>query len=286
MTKILVSAMTLAALAGASQAQTVEFSIVERSAVPQTVANAGDAVLDFAVRARVTGSVGGRGYALGGFGFNIAAPGEADTNGTLLKGVISNSSGLYQASTAAADPGTVGIHGLARSYTYLANINGAFNGVINATQGTFTNSPTAQEIGLVTGSSLGTQLLGTPGADDDFDGNPDTWPGGSPMAGSVSDLNPTVGATYFAEGQFVDVYRFKYTVTNFAARSVTFTLQGVTAQIFTQFLYSNGAWGLDTATFTGAATINPYTFTVTPAPASAALLGLGGLVAARRRRTA
>ena len=63
MTKSLVSAMVLAALAGAANAQSIDVRIIERNS--QTVANSADAVLDLAIQARVNG-----GGSLGGFGFN------------------------------------------------------------------------------------------------------------------------------------------------------------------------------------------------------------------------
>ncbi|HVU65053.1 MAG TPA: PEP-CTERM sorting domain-containing protein, partial [Phycisphaerales bacterium] len=100
-------------------------------------------------------------------------------------------------------------------------------------------------------------------------------------------IDPTIGATYFAQGQFVDVYRFRYTPSNFSARALVLTLANPAAQVFNQFLYNNSAWGPQATTVdAGNVSVTPLTVQVTPAPASAALLGLGGLVAARRRRIA
>lgn len=282
MTKSLVSAMVLAALAGAANAQSIDFRVVERTS-QAVVTQGGDVVLDLAIQARVNG-----GGALGGFGFNAVITGEPDTNGTLALGRISNADGTYNNTIAASS--AVGLGGLARQYTYLAGINAAFNGQINLSNGTFTNSAGNQEIGLITGSSLSSALLGTPGVDPNGESNPATWSGygsgNAPAAGDTAALDATVGSTYFSQGAYNDIYRFRYVVSNFANRTLTFTLQGVTAQTFSQFVFSNGSWGLNTSTFAGAINVTPLTVNVTPAPASAALLGLGGLVAARRRRTA
>lgn len=282
MTKSLVSAMALAAFAGTVNAQSIDIRVVERTG-QTAVAQGGDVILDLAVQARVNG-----GGALGGFGFNAVIPGEPDTNGTQQFGLISNVDGTYAAGVGTGS--VVGRHGLAKSYTYLAGINGAFNGQINTSNGTFTNTAGNQEIGLITGSALGTALMATPGIDPDGENNPATWSGygsgGTPAANDTAALNPAIGAAYFGQGSFIDIYRFRYTVSNFSNRTLTFTLQGLTSQVFSQFVFSNNAWGLNTSTFTGQVSLTPLEVTVTPAPASAALLGLGGLVAARRRRTA
>jgi hypothetical protein len=274
--------MVLAALAGAANAQSIDFRVVERTG-QSVVAQGGDVILDLAVQARVNG-----GSALGGFGFNAVINGEADTNGTLALGRISNSDGTYNNTFAVSS--AVGLGGLARSYTYLAGINAAFNGQINNSNGTFTNTPANQEIGLITGSALSSALLGTPGVDPNGEANPATWSGygsgNTPAANATASLDPAIGAAYFGQGSFVDVYRFRYTVTNFTTRTLNITLQGLTSQVFSQFVFSNNAWGLNTSTFAGTVNLTPLSINVTPAPASAALLGLGGLVAARRRRTA
>ncbi|HMN40938.1 MAG TPA: PEP-CTERM sorting domain-containing protein [Phycisphaerales bacterium] len=282
MTNSLVSAIALAALAGTVTAQSsIDYRIVERTG--QTEANAVDGVLDLAIQARVNG-----GAALGGFGFNAVIPGEPDANGTLQFGRITDGLGNYVNTFGVG--GVVGQHGLAKQYSYLAGISSAFNGQINLSNGTFTNTPGNQEIGLITGSALGGALTGAPGFDPDGEGNPSTWSGygvgAIPPAGATATLPAAIGATYFAQGQFIDIYRFRYTVTNFANRALVFTLEGLTSQTFNSLAYAGGQWGIDSATFTGQVNLTPLTVQVVPAPASAALLGLGGLVAARRRRTA
>ena len=64
-------------------------------------------------------------------------------------------------------------------------------------------------------------------------------------------------------------------------------LANATAQIGTGLQLSNGVWGpvQANAQVSGNAGVTVHVDGI-PAPASAALLGLGGLVAARRRRTA
>jgi hypothetical protein len=291
MTTALLSAMALTALAGVARAQTIEFQLFERnnqhSAVNGGTAAANDdAILDFAVRARVTST---NHSLLSGFGFDVAIPGEADANGTLSHGTISNVDGTYFTGLQAAASPMTGVHGLARQYTYLAGIGANFNGAVNISVGTFTNSPSSQEIGLVTGLGQGATLLGTPGVDPLGDGNPSTYsPYGVhavPSEGATAALTPSIGAAYFAEGTFVDVFRFRYTVTNFTYRSFDVSLRSVSAQIATQFVFRNSAWALDSTTFTGALVI-PWTVNVGafPSPSAASLFACCAALAAHRRR--
>jgi MYXO-CTERM domain-containing protein len=290
--------MALAALAGMANAQSVEFRIVEEAQTPNnsvvigtgtgTNLSSSNTFGNYAVQARVT--AGAAGSALGGFSFDIVIPGEPDSNGTMAKLHISNSDGTYWTG-AGGVVSSVGIGGLAKTFTYLAGLNGAFNGQINTSSGTFTNQPGQQEIGLVTASATGSALLGTPGMDPGFESNPSTWSGygtgTSPNSGDTASLDPALAGPYFAAGQFIDVYRFRYTTSNFTGRTFNITLANPAAQAFNQFLFNNGSWGPQATTVAaGSVTVTPLSVTVTPAPASAALLGLGGLVAARRRRIA
>lgn len=277
MNRICVSAVALMALAGAANAQ-VEFRIVEMSG--QTQASSADAVLDFAVQARVTGGAG-----LGTYNFNILT-GDAESSGTLLRLRVQNADRTYY--TGAPTPsGASGTKtGLPFQYNYLAGINSSFNGLINGTSGSFTNNPLENEIGLIAGSATGSSALGTPGMDPGGEGNPATWSGygafNVPPNNSIAPLDPAIGATYFGQGQFVDVYRFRYTVSDFTARTLNFTLNELGAQVFSQWLYSNGEWGA--ATLPASPSSTGLQIQVVPTPASAALMGLGGLVVARRRR--
>ena len=273
------SAVVVVACASAAQGQTVEFRIVERTA--QTQASPLDSALDLAVQARFNGT-----NSLGGFYFDMRMPGEQESRGTLEYGAISNLNGTYDPSFGVG--GSVGRHGLARSYAYFATVNPNFNGLINQSGGTFTNT-SDQEIGLVTAFAQGVTMLGTPGVDTNSDGNPDTWPGnGSGMTPpnlATAALDPGISAAYFGHNEFVDVYRFRYTVTDFAARTLRFRLANIVAQQFTQFVYSGGQWGAQNSTTPPTAVVSSgLDIVVVPAPAALGVLGFGSLVIARRRR--
>ncbi len=261
MLRSLGSLLAAAALSASAHAQSVEFRIVERTGQTQVVGGmgggGGDTDLDFAVQARVIG--GTPAHALGGFGFDIVLTGESDAWGTLNRGRISNPDHTY--ATTFAVSSAVGIGGLAVQYTYLAGLSAAFNGVINLSTGSFTNTPQNQEIGLVTGFTFGAPMLATPGFDPGGEGNPATWSqygtGATPSSGDTAAIDAATGATYFALGQFVDVYRFRYTVTDFTSRRISATIVHPTAQVFPRFIYSNGAWNTQTSA------LDPVQITVT-----------------------
>jgi hypothetical protein len=261
----------LIALAGIARGQTVEFRIVERNAANQGIINAAPPAMgtpldsvntrgNYAVQARV--NPGTNGVALGSYSFDIVIPGEPDANGTLVRLRITVF-GYYYTGPAVADSrtGSSGyMGGTPGQYSYLEGCCG-FTGSINTSFGTFTNNPAQQEIGLVLGSATDGALLNTPGIDPDGWNSPATWSGyglgGAPNNGATASLDPTIGATYFAEGQFIDVYRFRYTVSNLVSRTFTITLANVGAQVFNQFVYNNGAWGPQTVT------VDPASVTIT-----------------------
>jgi hypothetical protein len=248
--------------------------------------NGSDSLLELAVQARVTGG------ALGAFSFDIAIPGEADTNGTLERARINTSlsNHAYFNSGAWAAGTSIGVHGMAYPYTFLASTGGpsaAFNGVINTSTATFTNNPNDQEIGLIVGRVMGDPLLHTPGIGGDGDGVPDTY-----VSGTTAALDATAAANYFGAGQFIDVYRFRYTVTNLAPRNLSFIIRNVLAENFTQLTNNGNLWGAqDSTVASGDIHGAPLSATVTgfslfiPSPATGAVLGMGGLVALRRRRS-
>lgn len=273
---VILSAAIVAALAGSALAQSVEFRIMQRPAGGAGQAT-GDVsstenIKNFAVQARVVGGSASQG--LGNFSFNIVMDGEAESNGTLTRIRTSNADGTYNNNTANNPNQTVGQGGLAGQYSYLAGLSAAFNGVLNANSGAWTQTA-FQDIGLVTGAPIGTGLLAV--TDVDGDGAPDT---------GTNAVDSTIANTYFgAGGNWVDLYRFRYTVTNFAGRTVNVGLTGLSAQVFTNLQESGGNWGPDAPTSITAVSGTGTSFNVIPAPASAALLGLGGLVAARRRRS-
>jgi hypothetical protein len=242
----LASAAIVLALAGHGGAQTVEFRIVERTG--QTQVSSADALLELAVQARVT--PGPLGSYLGGFNFNIVLSPEPEANGTLQKarimaGYVFGVGNAYYTGTPWAPNSIVGVGGIAGQFSYLAGISGTFNGYINMSGGTFTNGPD-QEIGVIAGAATGNALLQTPGIDSDGNSVPDTAPSngtGLSANNEVAPLDPSLAGTYFADGQFIDIYRFRYTVTNFAPRVFTITVEDAGAQVFDQLLFNNGAWG-------------------------------------------
>ncbi len=245
MFKSAIAAAALLACAGAAHAQTVEFRIVERDG-QTAVTSAADAELNFAVQARVTG--GPPGSALSSAVFDIVIPGEPDSNGTLAKLRIMSAMGDGTYYTGAPTPNaTVGSGGLALPFTYLAGINAAFNGVINVSSGTYTNQPGRQEIALITGVVIGPPLLLTPNIDPNGEGNPATWSGygsgNAPPNGSTATIDPAIAAGSFAQGQFIDIYRFRYTTNNFTTRTLNITLENATASTFTRFIFNDGLWG-------------------------------------------
>ncbi len=295
MKKSLVTAIALVAAAGAVHAQSVEFRIVERrgqtSWTPATtLAPLNDGVLDLAVQARVVGGTAGRG--IGNFNFNVTTTsGEAESRGSLARARISNTgTGTYNTSATQYDlSSTLGQGGLAATYIYLAGINGAFNGVINSSSGTYTNNAAEQDIGLITGAPIGGSLLTTFGSAGVVDANGDPVPDTYPGTGTTATLDNALANTYLgANGNFVDLYHFRYTITNSTIdRTIVFAITGAAAQTFGSLASSSGVWGPAGITDATVSVGSPLSFRViVPAPASAALLGLGGLMAARRRRTA
>ena len=278
------SVVLLMAAAGATQAQSVEFRIVERQgqvsipfmvgATPTT-----DNVLNYSVQARVVGGTATQ--FLGTFQFDIVASGEPDSLGTLSKLLTSNADGTYAANTAQANNSTIGRGGLSAIYTYLAGIGANFNGLINTSAGSFTNTPGNQEIGLVTGFPAGNSLLLL--TDLNLDGNPDTYPG----TGTTAPVDPSIASEFLgASGNFVDVYRFKYTVSNTTTiRFITFGLANASAQIGTSLQFTNGVWGpvQANAPFV-ATTANPILTGIFPSPGAAGVFACAGLLWTRRRR--
>jgi hypothetical protein len=271
--KNLVSVLALVALAGTAAGQ-VEFRIVTRTAgaANQIAASQANPVtsaqnfVPFAVQARVIGN-----RSLGNFNFDIILS-DLEAQGTLGRLGTTDSVGAYAANPTNAAGIAGGRAGLPNQYYFLAGINPNFNGLINQSAGTFVNSP-LNEIGLVTGSPTGDGIVAL--TDLDFDGAPDS--GSGPLDAAVSD------GFLGSNGNWVDVFRFRYTVTDFTARDVSVTLRGATAQTFTNLGLAQGQWGPASPADASVAS-QGLIFSVIPAPASAALLGLGGLVAARRRR--
>ena len=287
-TSLSVSVCVLASVAGSLHASTVEFRIVERRnqvawnpfiaySVPLN-----DNILNLAVQARVVG--GAPGEALGNFGFNMIMSGEAEGSGSLTRAKISiaGSANYDTGPTQYNTNSTLGQGGLASSYTYLAGLSGAFNGVINASTGSWTQTPN-QDIGLIKGSPTGGAGLLAYGfaGHQDSSGNPvpDTW-----VSGTTATLDPVIAQDFLgADGNFIDVYHFNYTMSNLAARMFTFTLTGLNAQTFTSLASSDNVWGPANPVDASSIIVTYLSFGI-PAPSSGAMLGISLLLGARRRR--
>ncbi len=279
----ILSAAVHVASAALCHAQSVEFRIVERTGQtlitnPPGSSPTTDAVLNYAVQARVVG--GTTNQFLANFAFDLVALGESDSYGTLSRLLISNADGTYAANIAQSANNTVGRGGLSAIYSYLAGIGGGtFNGLLNTSSGSFTQDPGSQDIGQVTGSPTGGSLLLL--TDVDLDGNPDTYPG----FGTYAQVDPTIASGYLgAGGNFVDVYRFKYTVSNASTpRFVTFRFANLFAQIGTELQLANGVWGPvpNNAPATGSGATVQINF---PAPGTCAAIGVIGTCLVTRRR--
>jgi hypothetical protein len=214
--KILVSAAAVVAMSGAAFAQSVEFRIVERhpggtgTNGGNIVVSSGNNILDYAIQARVTGASN---VGFGQASFSVQMPGEAEGNGTFIRGTINNADGSYfpTISTSSSAGKRVGV---ANAYAYLVGLDSKFNGVINGSSGSWTQDPTRNDIGLITPATRGASYLqyvdlqgATPGSDPD--GTPDNGTG---------QVDPAVLNQYFgANGNWVDLFRFEYQVTNTSA---------------------------------------------------------------------
>jgi hypothetical protein len=275
-----VAICAVVSFAGAASAATVDFRIVERrgqtSWDPFIVQSSplNDNILNLAVQARVRG--GALNESLGNFAFNIIMPGEAETDGTLTKGAISNTDGTYNTSaTQYNNSSTIGRGGLSAIYSYLAGIGSDFNGLINLSGGNWTQTPN-QDIGKITGSPTGGSLLLL--ADPAMTSNPATYPG----TGTTAPLDPAIANTYLAaNGNWVDVYHFNYTITSQALRGFHFTLDSTSAQTFTSLSLVNSVWGAD-APLNAQVTATGLDLQLVPAPATLGLLPAGVILLGRR----
>lgn len=229
-------------MASAGIAQSVEVRIVEREG-RTVVTGPGDAVLNFAVQARVVG--GGPTLGVSQIAFTLRIVGEPEGYGTLERGLISNADHTYASGLGVSS--IVGRGGLASQHSFLANASASFNGLVNTSAGVFRNGPD-QEIGLVAARAAGTPLLNTPGIDSNEDGIPDSWPGtGTPPNLATAPLPAQVAAAYFgAAVQWIDVYRFRYTIAALPTRSLTLQLDSLTCGLGGTLHYSNGVWGIRT----------------------------------------
>lgn len=103
--------------------------------------------------------------------------------------------------------------------------------------------------------------------------------GGSALAGQYSDTATAPSdATTFGLGAWQAIYTFQYDVTSLTARTLTFRTN-LDGDAFNAIDLQNVPTSIAAADTQGSYSVN-----IIPAPGAAALLGLGGLLAARRRR--
>jgi uncharacterized protein (TIGR03382 family) len=278
--KFALSALALVAFAGAANAQTIEFRWTERhgqteigpGALPiagdtTSVGNGTDGTLLLFLEARV---VGGNALGISTFGGNVVTNDPfnptRNTNGS--------QQGFLSAAADASAPGT-NVNN-ARSTAAFAPSYGAWvNGdgdPLPAGRGVFNPFRQVANLGNAANGIL-----------DDVDG---TTPGlQTPATNSVinifgnmaqADFDNNAGNNFGADG-FIPLFIVRYDVTDLSARSLTFTYEG----FVTAFSGFAGGLAVEAATVEGSTS---YTVNIVPAPGAAALLGLGGLVALRRRR--
>jgi MYXO-CTERM domain-containing protein len=284
--KIVLSALALAAAAGAANAQSIEFRWTERhgqtlipvGAVPAASNNfngagaATDATVWLVLEARLNtaGNTSLRG--IGG------GAGSITTNDTLGFGAFRTSNvGVpavarnASAASATSVPGWASIRfhssdpetseyaigtspngsGIFQPWRFVAdlppgNVTGSING----------NS----SIDMIAWAAAGREVQAL-----------DLGPGGEAALNTPAQ---------FGRDSWAPIYTLQYNFTNLTPREVTF---GGTFAAFTAFS-SYDASGVPNSVQVQNLPVPGYTVTVAPAPGAAALLGLGGLVAARRRR--
>ncbi len=239
-----------AASSALAQPTTVEFRVVERHAVPiATVTGTDNNVLNYAVQARVRGAVD---TGLAQCSFSVQLAGESESAGTLALNTINDTNGTYWTGAIGSTSAAAGLRaGMANAYRYLVGVNPAFNGLINTTGGSWTNNPTQQDIGLITLSTDGSNYLAY--TDPSGHGFPD-----NPL-NAATELNPYFGAN----GNWVDVYRFQYTVTNLSTNRtipVNVVVEG-TVNVFSSSAMAGGLWG-PAATAAAGTSVSGSVFTV------------------------
>lgn len=233
----LAAAIVLSAGSYAAHAQngTVEYRI--REITGQTIAGPGDAVLNFTIEGRVVGATD-RG--LGDWYLDVRFIGEAEgsTNGTLARLRISNSDGAYFTGAPTTSSTGGGLLGMATQYRYIVGLNANSNGVINSNVGTFTNGPD-QEIGFIRGSARGATLANTgiivdPIGDGNF----------VPVTGTA--FTTALNTWFGANGNWIELYRFRYNVANLTPRALSITLENPLGLTFANLVAAGSDWSAAT----------------------------------------
>lgn len=237
-------------LAAVACAQTVELRIVERQGQgympwPPQSSVVYDNQLNFAVQSRV---VGGSGVGIRSMSFNIVAACERDSWGTLDRLLISDADGLTESNQNQGVSNVPGLGGLAGQFCGLLQTSPGAIGWMNASGDGYVNNVSAQDIGGVRALAQGMPLVRA--VDLDRDGIPDTNPlNGMEVEvpdGATALLDRNVAETYFgADGNWVDVYRFRYTKTGFGGcpAKVEFGVEPVgVPTLFDTMQYVGGEW--------------------------------------------
>jgi hypothetical protein len=278
--KIVLSALAVAALAGAANAQTIEFRWTERhgqnsigagalpiAGDPNNAGTVSDATLFLSLEARV---VGGGALGVSTFGgtvltndaFNPVRNTGGNAQGFFSAPNIDGSAAGTQNAWARAtstfntsygawvngDGDTLaGGRGIFNPYRQIANLGTAANGIVDDTD-------------------LGTDGLQLPAVNSVIN-----------LFGNMAEADYSANVANFEGDAFIPLFIVRYDVTDLSARQLTFTYDGfITA-------FSGFVEGAPVEALTVEVTPT-YTVNIVPAPGAAALLGLGGLLAARRRR--
>jgi hypothetical protein len=258
------SGSTLGGLAGAllaagAGAQTVEMRIVERQGQgympwPPQASALLDNQLNFAVQSRV---VGGTGIGIRSLSFNVIAACERDSWGTLDRLLISGTDGSMVSNPNQGVSNVPGQGGLASQFGGLLQTRPGAIGWLNASGDGYVNNLSAQDIGGIRALAQGVALVRA--VDLDRDGIPDTSSlNGMEVAvpdGATAALDREVAQTYFgADGNWVDVYRFRYTKTGFGGcpAKVEFGVEPVGAPtLFDTMQRVGGVWTAQSVAATG-----------------------------------
>lgn len=214
---------------------TVEFRIREMEG-RCSLSPSGGSSLDLTVEARVVG-VANRG--IGDWSFDIQLQGERKdaAQGTLSRLRINNGDGSYYTGSPTTSTTGGGIAGIATQYRYLVGLNGAFNGVINTSSGTFVSGPD-QSIGLATGSARGANLANAGVLVDDGSGNLQIAP--------AETVRKALESHFGANGHWVELYRFRYNVADKSRRVINFTLPRTMASLFSEFVPAGSDFAANT----------------------------------------
>lgn len=285
MKKIVLSALAVAAFAGAASAQTIEFRWVERhgqasigpgAVVAPDAANVTghtntDATILLYLEARVTG---GNAAGISTFG------GDVNTNDTFGTG---RGSFLGQATTQAGAPAGLLVNAGRSISAYAPSYQGyvdADGNALPAGRGVFNPFRQVANLGDNAQGVLNDTIPDSAGNPASLGLQLPTFNVVQRIFGNVAQgdyTNNNTDGHQFGLGQYIPLFIVRYDVTNLTARTLTFTYNG----FITAFSGFVAGQPVEAATVNIAPT---YTVTITPAPGAAALLGLGGLVAARRRR--